>query len=920
MLQTSAVNLPLSSALRDAFGTNYFVQRDGGFTGPAGIATSLPKLSLVSNGTETAFTGTTIGQYEDAKREIAIRQDNVAGLNVTRKVYVPAAGYFARVIDFVTNPTADPITIDLVLTANPRGASSALQTPFTSSGDTTVGVNDAWIVADDSNAQDPQYTPSQSNNPPVAFVSGGQGARDAMDAVTWVSNTSGTTYTRTFQSVTVPGGGRVAVMHFVVPHYSRQAAQAAAERLVQLPPEAVGAMTSPEAAEVLNFAIPADLSSPIAPLPAATGRVAGVVYEGDGVTVTPSAKVVLHSTFEPLARDIVVTSSSLGIFDVVATAARPMPLVPMSIVATHSEGGAVAPTVQAGLSADQPVVSVPVPFTGTAIIDIVVRRGIDGSVVPSGQLTAATVQATTFVNDYSRFKSLDAQGRARFTGVPLPADGYVSFQITASHQQGSVLTSFGSVNASPNTVNPVSLSTTGGVVTGVVTLGSGLPAAGLQVRIVDSPNFASFQRTTTTDAVGRYTSTDVPPGRYYVLVTHPTNGSRLEPLTFVAANTVSTVDLTFPKLGTISMTLRRANGAVMGGDALLLQGFTTIRNYTTIPATGASAGSLAFTNLAVGTYTLTVRPGAVDSLSVSRTVTIVNDGEVVANPIVAAPFGRVVGTVKRPNGSVPNTVFNLFHVRAGDTYVAYNKVVDGSGNYSQDYVPAGLPVRIEVRYPEGSCCTERKTTEGGPIVNDGDEIAIDALTPARASIALTVVSGSGAGQVVGVCDRAQHHRVLPERGQHEQRGTVDAVAHRRGTLSYPSDRSDRLAHPRRHFGHGQPAGRCDDDPPHGDARADHGDDHRPRDLGGRDAGSSQWRVRAPRGGRRHGCRHADPHRCLRPVLVRQRRRLDQRGHRARRVERDRRLGQPDWRRTAGRAHHARRGRRMSATSCCRSRR
>ncbi len=237
VLQTSAVNLPLSTPLRDAFGTNYFVQRDGGFTGPAGLATSLPRLSIVVNGAETAFTGTTIGQYEDARREIAVRQDNVAGANVTRKVYVPAAGYFARVIDVVSNPTVDPITLDLKLTANPRGASSALQTPFTSSGDSAVDVGDAWIVADDSNAEDPQHTPSQSNNPPVAFVSGGQGARDVMDAVTWVSNTSGTTYTRTFQSVTIPAGGRVAVMHFVVPHYNRPGALASAERLAQLPPE-----------------------------------------------------------------------------------------------------------------------------------------------------------------------------------------------------------------------------------------------------------------------------------------------------------------------------------------------------------------------------------------------------------------------------------------------------------------------------------------------------------------------------------------------------------------------------------------------------------------------------------------------------------------------------------------------------------
>ncbi len=183
------------------------------------------------------------------------------------------------------------------------------------------------------------------------------------------------------------------------------------------------------------------MASAVAALPAITGRVTGTAFEGDATTVVPSAKLTLRSGVEPFARDIVVTAGATGTFDVQSSSTRPMPLAPMSIVGVHPEGGAIAPTVNAALSVDQPVVNVNVPFTGTTIIDVAVTRGIDGSVVPSGQLTGASVQASTSVNGYFRSKTLNAQGRVRFTGVPLNADGSVSFQITASHQQGSPLSS-----------------------------------------------------------------------------------------------------------------------------------------------------------------------------------------------------------------------------------------------------------------------------------------------------------------------------------------------------------------------------------------------------------------------------------------------------------------------------------------------
>jgi hypothetical protein len=185
-------------------------------------------------------------------------------------------------------------------------------------------------------------------------------------------------------------------------------------------------------------------------------------------------------------------------------------------------------------------------------------------------VTSASARLAT--GNYAKFKALDAQGKARYSGVPLAADGAISFQITSNHQQGTALTSFVNATAVVNAVTPVSLTTNGGVITGVVTFANGQPAAGLTVKLADSMfSFPTIQRFVTTDANGRFTSTDMPLGSVLVIVTHPTNCSTRRS----SASHHDGWTWRSRSAAIVSMTLRRANGAVMGGDATLLQNFTT---------------------------------------------------------------------------------------------------------------------------------------------------------------------------------------------------------------------------------------------------------------------------------------------------------------------------------------------------------
>src|SRR5204862_3287060 len=95
-------------------------------------------------------------------------------------------------------------------------------------------------------------------------------------------------------NVTIAPGATVAYLHFGVQESTRAGAQAAAERLVQLPPEALAGLTPDELSEVRNFAMPPLGLSTLAPL-ALNGTVTGRVLAFDGVTVVPYAQVLFKS-------------------------------------------------------------------------------------------------------------------------------------------------------------------------------------------------------------------------------------------------------------------------------------------------------------------------------------------------------------------------------------------------------------------------------------------------------------------------------------------------------------------------------------------------------------------------------------------------------------------------------------------------
>ena len=76
------------------------------------------------------------------------------GLNVTRKVFVPTTGYFARFVESFSNPTGEPITVDVSIASKLYGGRTTFCCIYderdhfifgSSSGDNVLTTDDRWV-------------------------------------------------------------------------------------------------------------------------------------------------------------------------------------------------------------------------------------------------------------------------------------------------------------------------------------------------------------------------------------------------------------------------------------------------------------------------------------------------------------------------------------------------------------------------------------------------------------------------------------------------------------------------------------------------------------------------------------------------------------------------------------------------------
>ncbi len=235
-----SVGLPLSLA---AGGSSFDVQGSGQVWVNGGC---VPFCGPALSTSGSYFPEQAEGTLRLGGREAVIGPVPFAGLQAMRRVYVPEDGRFVRVLEILDNPGGVDLDVPIEWKTyfETAGADWALDTP--------AGDPAAWEPDDD------YLVLTAPGGPEVAHVVAGTGALARPDLREWFPYTAAADAYARWSALRVPAGGRVILMHFVVPRTDGTTGEAAAQaaRLLTFQDGALLGLTQQERADVKNFLVP----------------------------------------------------------------------------------------------------------------------------------------------------------------------------------------------------------------------------------------------------------------------------------------------------------------------------------------------------------------------------------------------------------------------------------------------------------------------------------------------------------------------------------------------------------------------------------------------------------------------------------------------------------------------------------------
>lgn len=580
-LLNNAITVPQSLSDGNAF--SYSIQGNGAFTGTAFGDNGAALLQVTpAGGTTVDFAAVTAATQEQLGREIALRQADVAGLTVTRKVYVPQDGYFARYLEIFDNLTG----ADKAVTVGVKSSFSSgyydyyyrFSIDSTSSGDKllqTSGQNpDYWSVFDN------YYTYGGSAALKSAMVWGGPGAATpASQAVTTPSAAAANTVLglTTAWGLTVPANGRVAILHFVVQHKDLTGAKTAAERLEQLPPEALAGLSQDELLAIRNFAVPLDGSSPLTAMPPLTGNVTVNLQDTfgsqlTGVTNPSSALPVTLQSTSPIFNRIFTGYADSTTGQVVFKSSNntyafqdvPLLLGPYTVTAkrkfnpscTYYGGCSERPTVDASASGDFTPGSTQtvntLTFTNSGNISGFIRKS-------TGEALANT---SVELNYYSNILTTSSASDGSYSfKVITPGPFFVNVSVPTGGANDTAIVVGQAVTVIAGQLHTVDLALPPlGTITGQLLTWNGTPVSNTRIDLRGATN--GVVRIKTTDTGGNASFGMVPPGAYTLSASDPVSGvGKYSGEVVMVGGENLTQTLQFGKSGRVAATVFFADGS-----------------------------------------------------------------------------------------------------------------------------------------------------------------------------------------------------------------------------------------------------------------------------------------------------------------------------------------------------------------------
>ncbi|RXH58431.1 carboxypeptidase regulatory-like domain-containing protein [Granulicella sibirica] len=730
-------------------------------------------LYLDSDGSTHGFSGNVFATSLQNGQELAVEQDGVAGLNVTRRIFVPKAGYMARYLEVLANPTAADITVDVNLTSGYRYThenrdgytyNGTPEVNGSSSGDSTFSVTtdptttDHWIIEGTDEDTDPFI--NSDNVPSVAYVFDDGKGPVSLGAGSFVTTSSYGKLSATWQKVRIPAGQTVELMHFVSQEVLRTAATASAQRLVQLPPEALLGLSAADASAIQNFAVPQNLTSTVAALPALTGQVGGTVYAGDTTTPIPAALVSLQSADPIFARTYQYKSDGSGNFQFNtnldgAGDAIAIPLENFNLSAIHPITKVASPTFNGSLTTAVPGVLQPVNFSNTGQVQGTVRLNAT-TVVTNGTITFTSPSLTGTV-------AIPIQADGTYAINGLPAGTYAE----VASITGTLLTGLATplVSVGTTTTQDIMIGTSGaiqGTVRGSDTNHTPLP--GITVYL----HMGAQTVSTLSNSSGAYSFTDVPGGAYTLQAYDPASNTAATVSVTVSGSATTTQDIVLSSGGSVTVQATAPSGVVLSGLTTTLH-VTTSSGVQTFTATTSSTGAATFNNIPVGQ--LSAEVDAANGYSGTTTGTLGLSGQTVTLNVTLVQSGTISGTILASDGKtpVPNAPVQLYGTLPNqlESLVATTQT-DATGHYIFRSVPVGAFTVAAQNTPTGD-----QGYINGTIATTNQQLTVNVTLDGVGTINVTVVTANGnPDAAVNVTATSSFNTNVGYKGTTSAQGTV----------------------------------------------------------------------------------------------------------------------------------------------------
>lgn len=705
-----------------------FLGASGPFVGDNGANKGAMNLEIISGGTSTVFPSATAGSGEIGNRQI-VSQQAVGGLNVTRKIYVPASGYFARYLEILNNTTGADIQVSLRANTTYSGICGiSPHVIATSSGDAVLDITDStnpdrWAVVDVSD--------NCGNHPfAIAIVFDGAGAPQNVGSITF-DPTIGVQLAKlsySWNNVTVPAGQQVAFMHFVIQRRNLAGAQAGADRLEQLAPEAIAGLLPSEIAAIKNFAVPTDGSSQVPPLPAINGTITGHVFGPDGITPIPGEDVTFKSGDLIFGSDGFIASFSTSAFSF--SNQITVPIGPFSLSATFRGGLFIqSPTVFGNFAVGQTTANQDIVFSNAGQISGHVRYD-SGEPVAGGVVLA-------FEGSGADGSPISTDGSYSIPVIP-PSTSVIlkaTDNLGGLNGQSSIAVAAGQLVTADVVLEP------SGTLTGIVRTGAGAPAPNLTV----SAGTASGVVSVLTDATGRYTFPKIKVGSCTVSVHEPNSQILTSAAVTISKNITTTQDLTLIAVGTVNLQVNLASGSPAASAVISI--FETARNGTRSVGSTNASGQLVITGVTAGNFIITAQLSNLSNATAQTSGTMPSNGGALSTTITLPGTGVVTGHVTFPNGTAaPNVLVNLISANLP----TLSGRTDAAGNYTITQVAAGPTFTLRVIHTTLTLggFAPFKDFPGNVIAANGSTLTANLTLPALATLQLKAQRPDGSSAAV----------------------------------------------------------------------------------------------------------------------------------------------------------------------------